>query len=100
MKTQLILLAMGLILPGCSHLYSHQVSVEIGTNGVPRTVTTDLRTTTFFDSKSELAKYSARQSEKSQSLGIGSLQQEASGTNVVEFAERIVKAAIQAAKTP
>ena len=83
---------------GCSHLYSHQTQTTI-TNGVQHIVTTDLRTITFFDSKSDLAKYVASQGSTTQRLGIGSLSAESSGTNAVELIDRIVQAVVKAAIT-
>lgn len=67
------------LLCGCAHFSS--TVTESGTNGV-RKVTT-VHATTFFDSKSELAKVSSGQTDKSQRVAIGSLNQEASGTNAV-----------------
>ena len=78
---------------GCTHLYSHQTTEDVTTNGIKQTITTDLRTTTFFDSKSELAKYTAFQSSKSQKLGIGALNAEASGSNVVNVFEAVARGA-------
>lgn len=72
-----------LLLAGCSSFHSHQVTKE-GT-------ITDVRATTFWDSKSELAKLKANTTEKSQSLGIGSLNTEASATNAVALAEAIAR---------
>ena len=59
-----------------------------------------MRAGTLFDSKSELAKLSSGQTDKSQKVSIGSLTQESSATNAVTFAEGIVSAAVRAAVRP
>ena len=55
---------------------------------------------TLLDSKSELSKLSSGQTEKSQKVAIGSLNQESSGSNAVSFAESVVGAAVRAAVKP
>lgn len=75
----LITLVVCALLCGCSHFSS--TVTEMGTNGVKKVTT--VHATTFFDSKSELAKVSSGQTDKSQRVAIGALNQEASGTNAV-----------------
>lgn len=48
---------------------------------------------TLLDSKSELAKLSSGQTDKSQKVSIGALSQESSGSNALSFAESVVGAA-------
>ena len=55
---------------------------------------------TLLDSKSELTKLNSGQTDKSQKVSIGSLNQESSGSNVVSFAESVVGAAVRAAVKP
>jgi hypothetical protein len=52
---------------------------------------------TLFDSKSEPAKLSSGQTDQSQKVSIGSLNQESSGSNATGFAEAVVGAAVRAA---
>jgi len=61
---------------------------------------TIVRAVTLFDSKSELAKLSSGQTDKSQKVSIGSLNQESSGTNVANLVESVVGAAVRAAVRP
>ena len=55
---------------------------------------------TLLDSKSELSKLNSDQTDKSQKVAIGSLNQESSGSNAVSFAESVVGAAVRAAVKP
>ena len=55
---------------------------------------------TLLDSKSELTKLNSGQTDKSQKVSIGSLNQESSGSNAVSFAESVVGAAVRAAVKP
>jgi hypothetical protein len=61
---------------------------------------TRVKADTLFDSKSELAKLSSGQTDKSQKVSIGSLSQESRGSNVVSFTESVVDAAVGAAVKP
>ena len=68
-------------------------------DGVVERVTV-VKATTLFDSKSELAKLSSGQTDKSQKVSIGALNQESSGTNAVNLVESVVGAAVRAAVKP
>ena len=61
---------------------------------------TSVKAGTLFDAKSDLAKFSAGQTDKSQRVGIGSLGQESSGSNVVALVEGITRAAVGAMVKP
>jgi hypothetical protein len=61
---------------------------------------TVVRAVTLFDSKSELAKLSSGQTDKSQKVSIGSLNQESSATNAVALIESVIGAAVRAAVKP
>ncbi len=65
-------------------------------DGVTERVTV-VKAATLFDSKSELAKLSSVQTDKSQKVSIGSLSQESSATNAVTLIESVVGAAVRAA---
>lgn len=60
-------------------------------------VTTKASSWTFFDSKSNLAKWQAKQSEKTQGAEVGGLGQSASGTNAVSLIEAVAKGAVEGA---
>lgn len=78
---------------GCSSLRISQS--ETDTNGVERV--TSFRATTFFDSKSSLAKARTTMTDKSQGVAIADLSQESSGSNAVALTETVVRAAVTAA---
>ncbi len=92
MKANLIL-ALVLILSGCATqvttLEEHKPDGSFKTS--------KSRTTTFFDSKSELSKLKTSNAEKTQSIGIDGINQESTGTNVINIVEAVVGAAVKAA---
>ena len=57
---------------------------------------TTIRARTFFDAKSELAKLRTSATDKTQTVNLSGLNQESSGTNVVEIIDRAVSAAVSA----
>ena len=83
---------------GCAR-FSSTIAERTLPDGVVERVTV-VKATTVFDSKSELAKLSSGQTEKSQKVSIGSLTQESSASNTVSFAESIVGAVVRAAVKP
>lgn len=58
---------------------------------------TVVKAATLFDSKSELAKLSSGQTDKSQKVSIGSLSRENNATNAVTLNESVDSAAVRAA---
>ncbi len=76
---------------GCAAFSTTQVQLQRANGG--KVVTTTARALTFFDSKSELSKFKALQTDKTQSASVGALSQEASGTNAVQFLEALAKLA-------
>ena len=100
MKTQLPLI-LGLLLvlsSGCARFTSTVTERELSDGTVERV--TVVKVSTLMDSKSELAKLSSGQTEKSQKVSIGSLTQESSATNAVNLVESVVGAAVRAAVKP
>jgi hypothetical protein len=93
----LILLGVGLA-TGCAR-FSSTVTERTATDGTVERVTR-VGAATLFDSKSELAKLSTGQTDKSQKVTIGALNQESSGTNTVSLVESVVGAAVRAAVKP
>jgi hypothetical protein len=59
--------------------------------------TTEIKTRTFFDSKSELARLKTSSTDKTQTVGLDGLKQESSGSNATALLENVVGAAVKAA---
>lgn len=100
MKTiQLALILALTFLVGCARFKSHQTDLSYE-KGLPvRTITTKTKSATLFSGKSELTKYKALTTDKTQSLGIGSLNQEATN-NLQIIIGAAVSAAVNAATKP
>jgi hypothetical protein len=80
---------------GCAR-FTSTVTERTLPDGVTERVTV-VKAATLFDSKSELAKLSSGQTDKSQKVSIGSLSQENSATNAVTLIESVVGATVRAA---
>lgn len=91
MKKLLLILIASLSLTGCAHLASRTSKTTIDANGKPELTTTHINITTFFDSKSEVAKVRTSVADKTSGTSIGSLNQEASGTNANQLAASIME---------
>lgn len=91
------ILAIMLLASGCASFKTIQTDESDSKTGI-RKITTTVSTRTFWDSKSELAKLKATTTDKTQSIGVGSVVNESSGTNTLALIEAIVTAAIKAAK--
>ena len=79
------------VLCGCARFSTKQTDIS-STNpyGEPtRTITTKASSYTLFSGNSDLAKFKATQTDKSQSASVGSLTQEAGGTNAVAMLRAI-----------
>lgn len=77
-------IAVLLALPACSTFSTTQIDERTNQKtGETTKITTKAAARTFWDSKSNLAKWKATQSEKSQGAEVGGLGLESSGTNVV-----------------
>lgn len=87
-----------LLVTGCAR-FTSTVTERTMCDGVIERVTV-VKAATLFDSKSELAKLTSGQTEKSQKVSIGSLNQESSATNAVSLVESVVGAAVRAALKP
>ncbi len=87
-----------LLSAGCARFKSTVTERTLTDGTMERT--TVVKAGTLFDSKSELTKLSSGQTDKSQKVSIGSLNQESSATNAVTFAESVVGAAVRAAVKP
>jgi len=84
-----------LLTSGCAR-FTSTVTERTLPDGVMERITV-VKAATLFDSKSELAKLSSGQTDKSQKVSIGSLSQESSATNAVTLIESVVGAAVRAA---
>ena len=93
----ILLLPVGLV-TGCSRFSSTVTERKLHDGSVERV--TRVNAGTFFDSKSELSKLTTGQTDKTQRVALGSLNQESSGSNVVSFVESVVGAAVRAAVKP
>lgn len=74
------------LLTGCARFGTVQrdVSYDSTTGNKIREITTKATGSTFFDAKSELAKWKASQTDKTQSAEVGGLSNLSSGTNAVQ----------------
>lgn len=87
MKKYLLLI----LLCGCSSFKTVQEDVNYEQGQPLRSITTKTTARTFFDSKSELSKFKASQTDKTQTTSVGSLSQESNGTNAVTMLEALAK---------
>jgi len=97
-NTAVILPSMILLCGGCAHFATNQTEDRHNEQThETTTIKTRVTATTFFDSKSQLSNFKASQSEKTQGASVGSLTQEASGSNAVNLAEAIARGATKGA---
>lgn len=90
-------IAGGLVVSGCATAKIDQTVTETTKEGVTTSRDTQVRVRTFFDSKSELSKLKTTNTDKTQSIGIDALNQQSSGTNVVDAVSKISGAVVEAA---
>lgn len=81
---------------GCANFSSEQTDLSYEKGSPSRTITTKTKARTVFSSKSDLARYKALTTDKTQSLGIGTLNLE-SPTNNLMIIDAVVGAAVKAA---
>ncbi len=83
---------------GCASFVTTQKDISYDKEGnKSREISTQAKARTFFEAKSELAKFKASQTDKNQSASVGSLSQTAESSNVVSLAESIVRGAVEGA---
>lgn len=92
MKKYLYLSA--ILLVGCTRLHTTIKTIE--KDGTSRE--TESSCISFFDSRSDLQKFKTTNTDKTQSLGIGVLGQESSGTNAVRVLDNVARIVEAAAK--
>lgn len=96
---KLLLIASALALAGCANFKSTQTDLSYEKGAPSRQITTKTSARTFFAAKSELSRYKALTTDKTQSLGIGGLNQEATN-NLEVIIGAAVGAAVKAAAKP
>ena len=92
-KTFYVIWALSLV--GCSSFRTVQIDERTDPNGEKTKITTKASSRTFFDSKSNLAKWKATQTERSQGAEVGNLSQESHGTNVASLVEAVASGVVQ-----
>lgn len=94
----LLSIPMALVLAGCSSFSTTQTDVSFNDKGLPlRSITTKAKARTFFDAKSALTNFKANQTDRTQGASVGSLNQEASGTNAIGLIEAVSAGATKGA---
>lgn len=90
MKKTLALVSV-LILAGCTHYHGATIKQTIVTkDGISHTnEVSTMNVTSVFDGSNKLHDASVKQSSKSQGIGVGSLEQESSGSNTVQALQAI-----------
>lgn len=77
---------------GCARFSTRQQDYSFGTNGLPmRKIVTRASSYTLFESKSSLANWKATQTDRTQGASVGSLNQEAGGTNTAATISALVE---------
>ena len=97
MKTFLLVVCLA-VLPGCARFKSTVTETEYPDGSKERV--TIVRASTFFESRSELSRLSSGQTDKSQKISIGALNQESTATNAVNLMESVIGPAVRAAVKP
>lgn len=96
MKT-LLAIPFAVLMAGCSSFSTTQSDTSYE-KGLPlRTVNTKVKARQFFGANSTLTSFKASQTDKTQGAVVGSLSQEASGTNVIGLVEAISAGATKGA---
>jgi len=101
MKKILLPLTLAGLLTGCARFSTTQTDVSYATNpttgeAIPqRKITTKVKATAFLDANSELSKFKASQTDKTQGASVGGLNQTTTSTNLAAIfgamSEGIVK---------
>lgn len=89
-----------LMLAGCAHFSTKQTDISYDKGSVlpSRSLTTKAASFTFFSSKSDLAKFKALQSDKTQSAAVGSLSQSSdANTNITDMISALSRGAVEGA---
>lgn len=87
-----------LVLTGCANFSTKQVDRSYEEGKLVREIITQASATTVIESKSELAKFKATQTDKSQSASVGALNQDTAATNAISDAALFLGTLIKAAK--
>ena len=87
-----------LVLTGCANFTTKQIDRSYEEGKLVREIITQASATTLIESKSELSKFKASQTDKTQSATVGSLGQESNATNSVNDAAVFLGTLIKTAK--
>ena len=98
----LLLLLPALLFTGCANFSTKQIDTSYDDQGKPaRTITTQAKAYTFWESKSSLASFKATQTDKTQSASVGSLNQDSqASTNTANMAGQFLGELIRSAAKP
>ena len=96
MKKPLALTFLLGLLAGCATQTTRLTETTDEATGA-RTKTTEVKTRTFFDSKSELAKLKTSSTDKTQSVGVEGLKSESDSEGAQKIISSVIGAAVKAA---
>ncbi len=82
-----------IFLSGCAQFSTTQIDNSYENGKISRQITTRVSANTFWDGKSELAKFSATQNDKSQGAKVGNLSAASSGTNALALMDKFIELA-------
>jgi hypothetical protein len=85
-----ILICLSFAGTGCSRFGTVQVDKSYENGKLVRVIKTRVGANTVFDGKSELAKFSASQTDKTQSAKVGSLNNSSSSTNAIAALDKMI----------
>lgn len=102
MTRLLPIIPLAALLAGCAQFTTTQTDrfYDSDTGKLAGEKTTVASSYTFFDSKSSLATWTAKQTDKTQQANVGGLAQEAYATNAVQAIRLIIEGARPALPTP
>lgn len=92
------MLILCVVLTGCGHFSTKQIDRSYEKGQLVREIITQASATTVIESKSELAKFKATQTDKSQSAIVGGFNLETNATNAISDAALFLGTLIKAAK--
>ena len=92
MKKTIAVISVVACLVGCARFGTVQKDIRYENGKIAGEITTRASAYTLFSAKSDLARWKATQSEKSEGAEVGGLSQQG-GTNAVAFMEQVARAA-------
>lgn len=99
MKKTIAIAIASVLLAGCAHLSNSQEDTSYNDAGKPvRTIKSHQGATALFDSNSQIVKFRATNTDKTQSSSVGSVDQSASSTNAVALLHEVDNILVHAPK--